>query len=141
MFDKFEVQGLDELEKKLVSIGVEMGWPILRKASREAMAPVRAQMKRDSPVDEREDREEGPHMRDKISMTVRKQGSRSNKNTAATTKVGPTKVHSQKAIAAEYGTETQTATPFIRSALFDNRYNVANIFKSALSSKLKEVSK
>lgn len=140
MLENIEVDGLDELEKKLIELGSEMGWPILRKASREAMKPVKEQMQRAAPYDDSLTREEGPHLRNKISMNVRKQGSRNNADTAATTKVGPTKAHSRKAIAAEYGTIRQTAKPFMRSALFDNRYRVVNTFKAILAAKLREVS-
>jgi len=138
MADPFAVEGLAELERKLVKIGAEMGYPILRKASREAMKPVKEQMKQTAPVDDDPNRADGPHMRDKISLSVRKKGSRRSKNTAATTKVGPAKAHSQKAIAAEYGNAKQTATPFIRSALFDNRYKVVATFKQVLAAKLRE---
>ena len=138
---KFEVQGLAELEKKLVKVGAEMGYPALRKASRAAMKPVKEQMQQNAPVDNDPSRPDEPHMRDKISMTVRKKGSRRSKSTAATTKVGPAKAHSQKAIAAEYGTIKQVAKPFIRPSLFDNRHKVANTFKNVLAAELREVSK
>ncbi len=141
MSEQWQVEGLAELEKKLVQIGAEMGYPILRQASRAAMKPVKEQMKQNAPVDDDPQRQPGPHLRDKISMTVRKKGSRRSKSTAATTQVGPTKAHSQKAIAAEYGTRKQVAKPFIRSALFDNRYQVVATFKQILSAKLREVSR
>lgn len=145
--ENFDVQGLAELEKNLVKLGAEMGYPILRQASRAAMKPVKDQMKQTAPVNDDPARKDGPHMRDKISMTVRKKGSRSSKSTAATTQVGPTKVHSQKAIAAEYGTNgpngatKQVAKPFIRPALFDNRHKVVDTFKQVLGAKLKEASR
>lgn len=140
MIDKIEVQGLAELEKKLTMLGADMGWPVLRVACREAMKPVKQQMQQNAPFDEDPNREEGPHMRDKVSMTTRKGGSRSSKNTAAVTRVGPTKPHSQKAIAAEYGTEKQVAEPFMRPSLFDNRHTVVNKFTEVLRAKLIEAS-
>lgn len=140
MIDNIEVQGLAELEKQLTKLGAEMGWPVLRVACREAMKPVKKQMQENAPFDEDLTREAGPHMRDKISLTTRKKGSKSSKNTAAVTRVGPTKQHSQKAIAAEYGTAKQSPTPFMRNALFDNRHQVVNTFKQVLRAKLIEVS-
>jgi len=139
MFDNVQVTGLDELERALVSIGAEMGYPILRKASRAAMKPVKTQMQENAPFDDDPNRDQGPHLRNKISVNVRKKGSRGSQQTAATTRVGPTKAHSQKAIAAEYGTTNQGAQPFIRSALFDNRYRVVETFKQVLRAKLLEV--
>ncbi|WP_194709595.1 HK97-gp10 family putative phage morphogenesis protein [Vibrio parahaemolyticus] len=140
MIDNIEVQGLAELEKQLTKLGAEMGWPVLRVACREAMKPVKQQMQQNAPFNEDPKREEGPHMRDKISLTTRKKGSKRSKSTAAVTRVGPTKQHSQKAIAAEYGTTKQSPTPFMRNALFDNRHQVVNKFKQVLRAKLIEAS-
>lgn len=139
--DRWEVSGLDELERKLTKLGAEMGWPVLRIACREAMKPVKQQMQQNAPFNEDPKREEGPHMRDKISLTTRKKGSKRSKNTAAVTRVGPTKQHSQKAIAAEYGTAKQSPTPFMRNSLFDNRHQVVSRFTQVLRARLIEVSR
>ena len=146
MIEKIEVQGLADLEKKLTKLGAEMGWPALRVACREAMKPVKEDMVMNSPYDNERENDSSPHMKNKISLSVRKSGRR-NKSTAAIARVGPTKAHSQKAIAAEYGTENkdgskrQTAIPFMRPALYNNRYEVLRIFKAELIERLEAAAK
>lgn len=144
----WEVQGLDELDKKLTQLGAEIGLKAFRKAARAAMKPVKEQMSQTAPFDEgkntstkdgaskQEIAAKTQHLRDKISITTKKLDKKGGKKNALSVRVGPTKAHSQKAIAAEYGTQKQSATPFIRPALYDNRELVVNTMKTKLAAEI-----
>ena len=120
----WEVQGLQDLERQLTALGAEIGVKALRKAARAAMKPVKDQMVQTAPFDNnKSDRVSSEaekheiaartqHMRDKISITTKKLDKKGGKHNALTVRVGPTKAHSRKAIAAEFGTKKQTAIPF-----------------------------
>jgi len=147
----WKVEGLADLERQLTELGAEVGLKVLRTAARTAMKPVQSQMKRTAPFDE--DKSGAPsaqagkgeiaartqHMADKIGMTTKKLDKKAGKTTALSVRVGPTKAHSQKAIAAEYGTEKQTAKPFMRNALFDNKELVVSTMKNKLAAEIRRV--
>jgi len=153
----WEVQGLAELDRKLAELGEELGVKALRKAGRAGMAPVRQQMIRTAPFDDDKDTRSHPlngtrnqiaartqHLKEKISMTAKKPGKSILGQTAMTIRVGPTKAHAKKAIAAEYGTtkkKKQKATPFMRSALFDNKEQVVKTFKNELLAEINRVTR
>ncbi|MGS3430375.1 HK97-gp10 family putative phage morphogenesis protein [Serratia nevei] len=64
----------------------------------------------------------GPHMRDSISIRSTTRG-----RSQVTLRVGPSKVHHMKALAQEFGTVKQVASPFIRPALDYNKTRVLRI--------------
>lgn len=125
----FNLEGLAELEHKLLDIGVAAGATALRRAGREAMKPVQRDMKIGAGFDESSDDQ---HMRDSIKITSNRARGRE-KNTAVRVRVGPTKPHSIKALAQEYGTEKQNPDPFMRPALFGNASQVLGTFKTILA--------
>jgi len=148
---KWKIEGLSELEKQLTALGAEVGLKALRTAARTAMKPVQAQMKRTAPFDQNKtgtpsakaDKYEiaarAQHMAEKIGITTKKLDKKAGKTTALSVRVGPTKAHSQKAIAAEYGTVKQTATPFMRASLFDNKELVVTTIKNKLAAEIRRV--
>lgn len=110
---RMEVKGLDELERKLTALGEKVATKVLRDAGREALKIVEEDMKQHAGFDETST---GPHMRDSIKISSRK-GSEKYRSTVVTLRVGPSKQHHMKALAQEFGTVKQVATPFIRPAL------------------------
>ncbi|WP_136487872.1 HK97-gp10 family putative phage morphogenesis protein [Vibrio sp. H11] len=131
MIERFEVTGLKELEQSLKEIGAKAGITALRKAGREAMGGVQLAMAMGAGVSDDPD---GEHMRDSIRITTKKQDARrGGADNAIAIRVGPSKKHSQKAIAQEYGTAKQAADPFMRSSLYENRERVVNTFKTRLA--------
>ncbi|WP_051222298.1 HK97-gp10 family putative phage morphogenesis protein [Neptunomonas japonica] len=137
MNESWEITGLDDLERQLTALGGKDGLTALRRASRAAMKPVKEQMIANAPFD---DDSQAEHMRDKISMTTKKTDKRkAGKNNALAVRVGPTKKHSQKAIAAEYGTENQEAIPFMRPALYDQRHRVVDGMRTKLAVEIERI--
>lgn len=138
--DRWEVSGLQELEKSLNDIGAKAGLRTLRKAGREAMSGVQFAMAMGAGYDNATT--EGEHMRDSIKITTKKMDSkRGGKDNAIAVRVGPSKAHSQKAIAQEYGTAKQLADPFMRPALHENRHRVVNTFRTVLASEIQKAIK
>ncbi|MCV6612442.1 MAG: HK97 gp10 family phage protein [Amphritea sp.] len=140
MFERIEVEGLQDLERQLVALGAKDGLTALRRAGRAAMEPVKDQMERTAPFDERKDKraqsDDAPaeHLRDSIKITSKRQDKRKGgKNNAITVRVGPSKKHAAKALWSEYGTEKQPAKPFMRPALYDNRHTALSTFKNKLA--------
>lgn len=140
----WEVQGLKELDKQLANLGAKGGLKVLRKAARKGMGPVKNQMEDNAPFDSDKDAASSSfgnkleaaarseHLKDKIKMTSKKLDKKGGSNNALTVRVGPTRAHAQKAIAAEYGTTKQQAEPFMRPALFDNKDQVIRTMKNVL---------
>lgn len=117
---------LAEAEKK-VSIAA------LRKAGRDAMEPVLADMKQHAGFDETS---AGPHMRNDIKITSVDQTKNTSYPTAVTVRVGVSRAHHIKAWAQERGTRKQVAKPFMRPALDYNRQRVLNILAIRLREEL-----
>ncbi|PSW53021.1 HK97-gp10 family putative phage morphogenesis protein [Photobacterium leiognathi] len=128
--ETWRVNGLKDLEKALTELGAATGVKVLRKAGRDAMSGVQMAMMMGAGVDPES---EGEHMRDSIKITTKKMDRKGGSNNAVAIRVGPTKKHSQKAIAQEYGTEKQTADPFMRPALYENRHRVVDDFTTNLT--------
>lgn len=112
------VTGLDSLERQLKAMGDE-ALKVLRDAGRAALEPVLEDMKQHAGYD---DAASGPHMRDSISIRSTTRG-----RSQVTLRVGPSKVHHMKALAQEFGTVKQVASPFIRPALDYNKTRVLRI--------------
>lgn len=119
---KMEVEGLDELERRLISLGEKVGKKVLHDAGREALKIVEKDMKKHAGFD---GTSEGQHMRDSIKIYS------STKNmygvTVVILKVGPSQQHYMKALAQEFGTVKQVAEPFIRPAMDHNVKAVLNV--------------
>ncbi len=126
---KWQVQGLDELDKALNKLDVAAGKKVLRKAGKAAMGQVQFAMATGAGVDADSS---GEHMRDAIKLNT-SFAAKGGKDRAVSVRVGPTKKHAQKAIAQEYGTASQIADPFMRPSLFENRERVVNTFKTQLA--------
>ena len=69
----------------------------------------------------------GAHMRDNIKTTSRNRMKDSRWNTVVTIRVGPSREHTMKALAQEFGTVKQVAKPFIRPALDYNKQQVLKV--------------
>lgn len=147
----WEVEGLQALEKKLIELGAKAGLTALRRASRDAMKPVKDQMEQTAPFDndkasntavgKKDDpRARSEHMRDKITMITAKANKRTTQRALAV-RVGPTKAHARKALSAEYGVENQEPTPFMRKALHDNKEQVVAIMKTRLAAEIERIAR
>ncbi|HCG7654224.1 hypothetical protein P3538_13555 [Vibrio parahaemolyticus] len=138
--DSWSVSGLKELEKALTELGQKAGLKALRKASREAMGGVQLSMAMGAGYNS--DSPDGEHMRDSIKISTKKLDSKhGGKDNALATRVGPSKKHSQKAIAQEYGTAKQAADPFMRTALYENRHRIVRTFRTVLATEIQKAIK
>ncbi|ELA8466733.1 hypothetical protein Q1G98_000179 [Vibrio alginolyticus] len=138
--DSWSVSGLKELEKALTELGQKAGLKTLRKASREAMGGVQLSMAMGAGYNS--DSPDGEHMRDSIKISTKKLDSKhGGKDNALATRVGPSKKHSQKAIAQEYGTAKQAADPFMRPALYENRHRIVRTFRTVLATEIQKAIK
>ncbi|MDW1847205.1 hypothetical protein R7E49_16315 [Vibrio sp. Vb2110] len=138
--DSWSVSGLKELEKALTELGQKAGLKALRKASREAMDGVQLSMAMGAGYNS--DSPDGEHMRDSIKISTKKLDSKhGGKDNALATRVGPSKKHSQKAIAQEYGTAKQAADPFMRPALYENRHRIVRTFRTVLATEIQKAIK
>ncbi|HEJ7903490.1 TPA: HK97 gp10 family phage protein [Serratia marcescens] len=113
------VTGMDELGRQLEALGRDVSTKILRDAGRAALEPVLEDMQQHAGYD---DTASGPHMRDSISIRSTTRG-----RSQVTLRVGPSKLHHMKALAQEFGTVKQVASPFIRPALDYNKTRVLRI--------------
>ncbi|KAA5961012.1 MULTISPECIES: HK97-gp10 family putative phage morphogenesis protein [Pantoea] len=120
---RMEVKGLTELEKQLEALGEKVAVKVLAEAGKEAMQIVSEDMRRHAGYDKESS---GPHMRDSIKVSSRNRMKNKRWNTVVTIRVGPSREHTQKALAQEYGTSKQVARPFMRPAL---EYNTAKILR------------
>ncbi len=136
-----EVEGLSELHSRLKSLDPKKRVAEIRKAARKAMKPVVNSMKEGASEDTGD-------LKSSIAMRART-GSRSDSNRLLTISAGPIKKAvkadgekhkltgvNQKAIAQEYGNAKQTAKPFIRPALDNNKNTVLDILKDELKKQL-----
>lgn len=121
---RMEVQGLAELEKQLMALGEKVAVKVLADAGKEAMQIVSEDMQQHAGYDESSP---GPHMRDSIKATSRNRMKDGRWLTAVTIRVGPSKEHSMKALAQEFGTVKQVASPFMRPALDHNRAKILRV--------------
>lgn len=121
---RMEVQGLHELEHQLKTLGEDMAAKILTQAGKTAMAVVQEDMKEHAGYNPESD---GPHMRDSIKVRSRNQMKNTRWKTVVTIRVGPSREHTQKALAQEFGTSKQVAAPFMRSALDYNKAKILGI--------------
>lgn len=121
---RMEVKGLQELERQLAAMGEKIAVKVMANAGKEAMQIVSADMQQQAGYDEKSP---GPHMRDNIKTTSRNRMKDGRYLTVVTIRVGPSKVHTQKALAQEFGTVKQVASPFMRPALDFNRSKILSI--------------
>lgn len=121
---RMEVRGLQELEQQLLAVGEKIAGKVLASVGKEAMEIVREDMQQHAGFDAGSD---GPHLRDNIKTTSRNRMKDGRWSTMVTIKVGPTRAHTMKALAQEFGTVKQVANPFMRPALDYNRAKVLRI--------------
>ncbi|ROU13687.1 hypothetical protein EB837_12225 [Kluyvera ascorbata] len=121
---RMEVKGLQELELQLEAIGEKLAVKVLRQAGKEAMEVVTEDMQQHAGFDESSD---GPHMRDSIKISSQNRMKDERWLTVVTIRVGPSREHTMKALAQEFGTVKQVADPFMRPALDFNREKILRI--------------
>jgi len=121
---RMEAQGLKELEQQLLQIGEKIALKVLGAAGKKAMEIVREDMQQNAGYDESNS---GPHLRDNIKTTYQSRIKDGRWPTVVTIRVGPSKAHTMKALAQEFGTVKQVASPFMRPALDYNRAKVLRI--------------
>ena len=142
--DSFYIDGLADLNRKLLQLGAKTGVAALRKAARKAMKPVEDAMREGA-------REDSGALKASIGMRARV-GSRSSKARAVTIAVGPVKKSAgrgdkkkdlvgvnQKAISQEYGNAKQSAKPFIRPALDQHKDAVLDTLKTEFKKELERI--
>lgn len=121
---RMEVKGLQELERELLALGEKVAAKVLTSAGKEAMEIVSEDMQQHAGYDEDSP---GPHLRDNIKTTSRNRIKDSRWVTVVTIRVGPSKEHTMKALAQEFGTIKQVADPFMRPAMDFNRAKILRI--------------
>lgn len=112
-----------DFDRIFADIDKRVGAKLLRDAGREAMKVVAEDMQQHAGYDEESP---GPHMRDSIKVRSTNVAETSKYTTIVTIRVGPSKAHHMKALAQEFGTVKQVASPFIRPAL---DYNVQTVLR------------
>ena len=152
--NRYEVEGLKELEKALLELGAELGYKTLRTAGRKAMRPVLDSATQGA-------NEETGALKAAMAISTKKGSGARGKggDTAVEIRVGPTRRSitvkaddgskskqklnniNQKAIAQEYGTVNQTAEPFLRPALSNNANSVLNSLKTELATAIEKAAK
>lgn len=139
---KYGVKGFESLDKDLVSLDVKTGLKFMRKAGKKAMKSTQTLMKAGANVSNGIGGLDAGlvHMRDDIKITT-KAGSRRSKSRVLVIEVGPTKKHSQKAIAQEFGTAKQKAEPFIRRAGIQSKGLQIRIIQAELKKDLNSVNR
>jgi len=152
--NRYEVEGLKELEKALLELGAELGYKTLRTAGRKAMAPVLQSATAGANEDS------GELKRAMAISTKKGRGARGKGgDTAVEILVGPTRGTvretaadgtkssrklvgvNQKAIAQEYGTVNQKAEPFLRPALANNANQVLSNLGTELAAAIEKAAK
>lgn len=142
----FEIEGLAELEKQLLSLEAKVGLKTLRSASRKAMQPVLDSAKAGA-------KEDTGDM--KASLAIRTRRPKKSKVTAVSAEVGSfkrtfkntdgskRKINRQdaKVAAQEYGVRGIPAQPFLRPALENNATAVLDIFKTELAKAIEKAVK
>lgn len=118
-----DVTGLAELETRLLSLGEDITLNIVKRAGMKAMQAVVSDMTRNAGYDPKN---EGEHMRDTIKVRAKQRMKDSQYPTLMTFSVGPSRPHTIKARAQEFGTYKQTARPFMRPALDNNIPKIIN---------------
>lgn len=121
---RMEVKGLQDLERQLLALGEKVAGKVLASAGKEAMEIVSEDMQQHAGYDESS---KGAHMRDNIKTTSRNRMKDSRWNTVVTIRVGPSREHTMKALAQEFGTVKQVPIPFMRPALDFNRAKILRV--------------
>jgi len=133
MAETQHVEGLKELEAKLVALGGVAGIKVLRGALMDAAKPIVKAAKENVPEDSGE-------LRDSIRRRafVRRSGL-----SAVDVYVGPMKPEGWYAhiIEFEYGASNIRAQPFLRPAFDQEVFNVIRIFSERLAKRIDKVAK
>lgn len=141
---EFEVKGLAELERKLLSFEPKLGEKVLRQAGRAAMKPVLSAAISKVSVDTGNL---------KASLAIRAAKGKGSK-TAAIISVGAFKKKlskkqgggkieraNAKVLNLEYGNSRQKASPFLRPALEGKVSQVLNTFKTELKNRIEKAAR
>lgn len=141
IMSSFEVEGLKELNQKLLKMEAKMAEKTLRQAGRQAMKPVLSAAISKVSVDTGNL---------KASLAIRA-GKGKSRNTAAVISVGPFKKKlskkaggnkieraNAKALSLEYGNTRQKAAPFLRPALIERASEVLSTFRIELAKRIKK---
>ncbi|WP_410750715.1 HK97-gp10 family putative phage morphogenesis protein [Citrobacter sp. U14242] len=126
---RMEVKGLQDLERQLQALGEKVAGKVMAAAGKEAMEIVQEDMQQHAGYDEGSN---GPHMRDSIKVSSRNRMKDTRWLTVVTIRVGPSKEHAMKALAQEFGTVKQVASPFMRPALDYNRTKILRILSVSI---------
>ena len=144
------IEGLDELEKQLRALGLELGLKTLRSALMATAAPLRKEMKRlapespaDSPPRLRKGRKGLVEIRPGFlkhrirARSAIRRGGRSNKYLSGS-QVAMVRVGAWTPYAGfvEYGTSKTRAQPFVRPAAHNKRAELNNRFKEYLKKRI-----
>jgi len=156
---EIRVEGLADLEAKLICLGEVAGLKVLRSAARKSFAPVLEEAKRLVPVSDAE----GPHLRDALALTTKAAGY-IGQNVVATVGIQvkrlPSKVRRMlRKLRKEHGVTLSIATPrrywhlvefgasrthahpFIRRAIDAKKLEALNVLQSELRKKVERAMK
>ena len=152
--NRYEVEGLKELEKALLELGTEMGYATLRTAGRKAMQPVldaaiaganedTGELKKSLAITAskgRGARGKGGDTAVNINVGASRRSMTVKNEDGSKTKI---KLRNMNATvgAQEYGTSDQQAEPFLRPALANNANRVLSLFRSELSIAIEKAAK
>jgi len=138
---EFVVEGLQELEQKLLKMEAKIAEKMLRQAGRQAMKPVLSSAASKVHVDSGDT---------EASLAIRASKGKG-KKAAAVISVGPFKKKlskkqggrelsrpNAKVLSLEYGNSRQKAYPFLRPALEENASTVLSIFKTELKKRIEK---
>jgi len=124
-----QVEGLKELEAKLIKLGGVAGGKVLRQALMAAANPMVKSAKAKVPVD-----------RGKLKSNIRKRSKlgKGKSNTVAEVMMGVTK-KAWYGHLVEFGTINTPAQPFLRPAFDENKTKVVQLFRAQLEKRIKKV--
>ncbi len=125
-----QVKGLAELGEALEKLEEKIATKILRDAGIKAMQVVKEDMQRHANFD-KSSRASGDHMRDAIYVR-KSRGRKKGGPRSVTIRVGPTKQHTHKAFAQEYGTIYRVPRAFMRPALDYNRARILRVLTESI---------
>lgn len=119
---KLQIQGLDELDKRLQQIPEKFRRKIIREVMKAAAEPVRAEIERRAPRGKRLGKYSSAEY-GRLSENIVASGPRTKADGSASIQAGPGK-DQYWGIFLEFGTVKLSARPFVRPA-FDSKYQEA----------------
>lgn len=125
MISSMKLHGLSELENSLKSITKEAGSRALVAALKDGAQPVEDDMKSNAPV-----------LSGGLQSRIKKRSKK--RKGAAIVTIGTAKQDFHAAIAAEFGTQKQSPSPFIRLSLHKNWRKSSSIVRYALKKRINQ---